>query len=135
MPIYEYECKKCNYEFEVLTGSVDSSPVKCKYCDSVAIRKMSRFSSVVSNSPSESIDVKVGREADARWKLIHDRQEKRRAGQELKVIDVPKTSDGKYAPVMGLGDKKEKEHRAEYTSALQEHRKERIKRGQQQFVA
>jgi hypothetical protein len=37
-------------------------------------------------------------------------------------------------PVMGLGDKVQKEKRQEYTTALQEHRQEREKKGQPQFT-
>jgi hypothetical protein len=37
-------------------------------------------------------------------------------------------------PVMALGDKSQKEKRKEYVGSLQEHRKERIKKGQPQFT-
>jgi hypothetical protein len=83
---------------------------------------------------TEPVDLTIGREADKRWQMHYDAQSKRRGEKELKVVDLPKTEDGKYMPVMGLGDKVQKEKRQEYTVALQKHRQERVKKGQEQFT-
>ena len=135
MPLYEFRCKACGHEFEELVNSSDVGVLSCKQCGSEALRKMSSFSSsVAGGNPNESIDMSIGREADKRWQAYGDRQGKRRGDKPLQEVSLPKTQDGKYMPVMGLGSKNEREKRTEYSTALQEHRQERIKRGQPQFV-
>lgn len=130
MPLYEYECE-CGYRFEKLfTKSQDSGLSKCKKCGSNARKKMSSFSSVVPGS--ESPDVLIGREAEKRWEMHNQRQNKRRKDKKFENIQMEKNK-GAYTPVMGLGDRDEKQKRVEYSKALQEHRKEREKRGQPQF--
>ena len=32
MPIYEYQCRKCGSQFEVIQKMTDKPPVKCKQC-------------------------------------------------------------------------------------------------------
>jgi hypothetical protein len=95
---------------------------------------MSNFAAVVAGgSPVETADMTIGREANKRWQHYHDRQSKRRGDKELKNFDLPKTRDGKYMPVMALGEKKTVEGRKEYVDALQAHRKDRAKKGIPQF--
>lgn len=130
MPLFEYICENCGYEFEELIVDSDSE-IKCRKCDSLAKRKISSFSSVVVGN--ESLDVRIGKEAEKRWEMYHERQEARRQGKTLEDYKLSQTK-GVYAPVMELGDKDEKSKRVEYSSALQEHRKERKKRGQAQFT-
>jgi len=137
MPLYEYKCAACGYEFEELAQKAEGAEtMPCKKCKADAPRKMSAFAPVIAGgSTTESLDMAIGRQADQRWQQYGDKQSKRRAGRGLKVIDsVPKTSDGKFMPVMGIGNKADRSTRTEYTSALQEHRKERVKRGQPQIV-
>ncbi len=133
MPLYEYKCKKCEFEFEELILNKEGSLlIKCRRCGAEAERKMSSFSSVVQGSSNESVDVKIGREADKRWELYHNRQEKRRAGKELKEVKLSKKG-GQYRPVMALGSEKTIENRNKYSESLQQHRQDREKRGQSQF--
>lgn len=40
MPIYEYECDKCGKKFEVFLSCTDKPVKKCRYCDSLKIRKL-----------------------------------------------------------------------------------------------
>lgn len=41
MPIYEYQCKSCDYCFERLVFAADeSSSVKCPKCDSGQVEKL-----------------------------------------------------------------------------------------------
>ncbi len=48
MPIYEYECKKCEEVFEVLQTSSGDTPKKCASCGSKRIgRIMSRTSFIL----------------------------------------------------------------------------------------
>jgi len=131
MPLFEFGCKSCGYEFEELTSkSVDTFP--CKKCGKDSEKKMSRFAAVVVGSPNELYDVKIGRAANKRWEMHHERQDARRSGKKLEVLDVPKIGK-KFAPAMALGNKEQREKRVEYSSALQSHRKKRQTRGQKQF--
>jgi putative FmdB family regulatory protein len=135
MPLYEYVCKVCGCEFEELVSAKEESTTRpCKNCDNGAERKMSRFASVMAGgSSTEPVDMTIGREADKRWQMHYEKQSQRRGAEQLKTFELPKTEDGKFMPVMGLGDKVQKEKRQEYTTALQEHRQERVKKGQDQF--
>jgi putative FmdB family regulatory protein len=135
MPLFEYQCGTCSLKFEELRNQKeDNSAVPCKSCGSPSNRLMSSFSSVIAGgSPTETTDMMIGRESNKRWQTYHDRQSKRHDGKELKNFDLPKTKDGKYMPVMGLGDKETVEKRHEYVGALQEHRSKRIQKGIGQF--
>lgn len=133
MPLFEYECTKCGYQFEELVGR-DDSGIKCRQCGAPAKKLMSTFASVISGgSPTEPIDMSVGREADKRWQMHHDRQSKRRGNIPLQDVSQPKSNDGKFMPVMALGEKKQRNQRTEYVGALQEHRRKRKKKGIPQF--
>jgi len=133
MPLYEYECKVCGCLFEELVRT-NISEMACKKCGAIADRKMSAFAPVVSGGTSnETIDMSIGREADKRWQVYSERQNKRRKNSDLKEVSLPKDSNGKYMPVMGLGNGNEKQKRTEYVGALQKHREERKKRGHAQF--
>ena len=132
MPLYELICQECGFEFEELSNKTSVDTVKCRKCGEDTKKKMSSFSSVVVGSSNESVDVKIGRAANKRWEMHHDRQEKRRAGKEIKKFEVPKIGK-EYAPAMALGTKEQRTQRKDYSVALQEHRKIREKRGQKQF--
>ena len=135
MALYEYRCEECSLLFEELKSSKEESQIcKCVSCGGRANRLMSAFAPVVAGGSSvEPVDMTVGRKANERWQQYHDRQSKRRGGQELKTFDLPKSKDGKYMPVMALGDKKTVDGRKDYVGALQEHRQERSKKGVNQF--
>lgn len=134
MPLYEYHCNACNFDFEDLRNSTEDAEIPCKKCGSPAQRLMSRFASVMAGgSPTETVDMAIGREANKRWQMMADKQAKRRGDKPLQTVELPKTKDGKYMPVMGLGNSKERSTRNEFSSALQDHRKKRIERGQPQF--
>jgi putative FmdB family regulatory protein len=135
MPLYEYACETCGLKFEELKSSKEEASITpCRKCSGVANRQVSSFSAVVAGGTSvEPLDMTIGREADKRWQHYHDRQSKRRGNNELKSFELPKAKDGKYMPVMALGEKKTLEGRREYVSALQTHRKERAQKGIAQF--
>jgi putative FmdB family regulatory protein len=133
MPLYEYECEECGFEFEELVKSSEE-PSCCKKCNGSIKRKMSRCAAVISGgTPVETVDMTIGRAAEKQWQMRNDTQAKRRNVADLKPIDLPKDNNGKFMPVMGLGDSKARESRKDYVGALQNHRKERIKKGQPQF--
>jgi putative FmdB family regulatory protein len=134
--IYEYQCGTCGLKFEELMNTREGSEViPCRSCGSNSSRIFSSFASAIAGgSGNESVDMRIGREANKRWQGYHDRQSKRRGNNELKNFDLPKTKDGKFMPVMGLGNKKEVADRHDYVGALQEHRKERAAKGLSQFA-
>jgi putative FmdB family regulatory protein len=135
MPIYEFKCKTCGYEFEELRTSAEKSNISlCGNCGGRAEKRISKFSPVVSGgSTNEPVDMSIGREANKRWQNYYDKQSARRNNKKLENFDLPKSNDGKYMPIMGLGDKNDKKRRNEFSTALQEHREDRKKRGIPQF--
>jgi len=135
MPLYEYRCQECGCEFEeLINANDDTNFIACKKCSKPAERQISRFSSViVGGTATEPVDLTIGREAEKRWQMHYDKQNERRKDKTLETFELPKSKDGKFMPVMGLGDKVEKEKRQEYSTSLQEHRQEREKKGIPQF--
>jgi len=135
MPLYEYSCQQCGLRFEELKNSKENSEtVPCKKCKGPALKQMSAFAPVVAGGTAvESIDMTVGRESNKRWQNYHDNQAKRHKGKDLKVLDLPKSKDGKFMPLMGLGKKEDVKHRKEYVGALQQHRRDRTEKGVAQF--
>lgn len=132
MPLYEYKCK-CGFIFEDLK-KMDEDTASCKKCGGTAKRQMSRVASVVAGgSSNETVDMTIGREANERWQRYTDRQSSRRKNATLTPVSAPKSTDGKFMPVMALGSNEQRSKRAEFSTALQEHRKEREKKGQSQF--
>ena len=47
MPIYEYRCKKCGHQFDMMLKMSDSSIQKCEKCGEEAERLISRTSFVL----------------------------------------------------------------------------------------
>lgn len=135
MPIYEYKCGSCNLQFESLKKSSEGTEtMDCVRCGKTAHRMVSVFSSKISGGTmKESVDMTIGREADRRWQGYYDRQSKRHGDRKPQSVEAPVSKDGKFMPVMGLGNTTEKTKRVEYVDALQEHRRKRIARGQPQF--
>jgi len=135
MPLFEYVCNKCNFRFEELKSQKeDSATTPCKNCGGISDRQISSFSPVMAGgSSNETADMTIGREADKRWQSYNNRQEKRRGDKALQNFNLPKTKDGKFMPIMALGDKRTVENRKEYVGALQKHRKERTAKGISQF--
>jgi len=76
MPIYEYSCKSCGYEFEDLM-SLDANNPQCPKCNSETKRILSGFSSVIKGSNHRSLDCVIGEDSEKKWKKIYERREKR----------------------------------------------------------
>lgn len=135
MPLFEYECGSCGFRFEELINRKDKgAEIPCKKCAAPAKKCVSSFASVMSDgSPTETVDMTIGREADRRWQMHHDRQSERRGDRKFQETAQPQANDGKFMPVMALGRKKEKAKRTEYVGALQEHRRKRKAKGIPQF--
>ncbi len=55
MPIYEYECTKCNTVFEILVSINADENIRCEKCDSTETRKLISTSGVkISASPKNT---------------------------------------------------------------------------------
>lgn len=150
MPMFEYKCSSCGHEFEELIQSKDKNKEQfCKLCGKGSKRKEIYLVSSSTTidprrdtvySPKE-IDKVIGADTDKKWKgyderwkkRYEDRQQKRWKGQQPAPVNLPRDADGKFTPIMHLGDKKEREVRKEFSTALQEHRAERKSKGLGQF--
>ena len=150
MPLYEFNCTECGHAFEELIPYDDrDKEVLCKLCGKVSKRNHASTFGISTKldprkdtivSPKE-IDKVVGADAESkyagyneRWqKRYKARQEKRWGDKKPEVLSIPKDTDGKYSPVMHLGDKKTRAVRKEFSEALKEHRAERESKGLKQF--
>lgn len=150
MPLYEYKCKDCGHEFEELVTYVNrDAGQSCKVCGGASERKVAsvfgvhttlnpKSDTIVTNKEIDKVVGKVSEDRwagyDERWKnRYQDRQKKRWNGKTPEALNIPKDNDGKYSPIMHLGDNKQRALRKEYSEALQVHREERKKKGIQQF--
>lgn len=149
MAIYTFKCTSCGLEFEdfsKISDRLNSKP--CKVCGAESARTMSNSFGVLTSESSGStlyspneIDRSMGKKAEQKWEGYNESwkarynkaQADRREGKELKEIPMQKESDGKYSPLLNLGDKKEQQKRREYSEILQQHRSERKKKGLGQF--
>ena len=78
--IYEYRCESCQAVQEHVQPLADTRPKwkKCPKCGSRAIPAIVHAPAVARSGMSEvPFDIAVGRDADARWASIHERQAKR----------------------------------------------------------
>jgi putative FmdB family regulatory protein len=132
MPLFEYKCDSCGREFEDL-GSAEKKDDKrpCPSCSSEkVIRKISTFGIQTSLTPGKDtiyspkeIDKVVGSASDKGWEAYNDkatknhksRQDKRRAGKDIKEVVINKGADGTVRPFEHLGDSKERTFRKEYS--------------------
>lgn len=46
MPIYEFVCKKCSYQFEKLVFSSDTFPLTCPRCEKTDVEKLMSAASI-----------------------------------------------------------------------------------------
>ena len=153
MPLYRYICNDCNLEFEEIKKYEDrDKELLCPECKSVSTSRVIAVTFGIGTkldpkrdtifTPKE-IDKVVGAESEKKWegydkrwkKRYEERQKKRweKMGAQPGEIDIPKDKDGKYSPVMHLGDNSDRELRKDYSEALKEHRVEREKKGIGQF--
>lgn len=59
MPLYEYNCEKCNYKFDRLVMNMDS-PVSCPICQGDVQKLMSTFSVGVPDNVADSLPPSMG---------------------------------------------------------------------------
>jgi putative FmdB family regulatory protein len=59
MPLYEYNCEKCNYKFDRLVMSMDTQ-VNCPICQGAVTKLMSTFSVGVPDNVADSLPSSMG---------------------------------------------------------------------------
>ncbi len=149
MPIYEYTCPSCKLQFEeLLKLSERGKSIPCKSCGSVAEPSVISTFGVISKASNGSIaysnneiDRVVGQKSEDKWNGYNDKwkdryskkQTERRDGKEITEVTMERESDGKFAPLLNLGNKAEKSKRRDYSQALQKHREIRKSKGLGQF--
>lgn len=141
MPLYEYRCATCNYQFEEIVAydkRDDKRP--CPKCKAESERVVASTFGIASKADANAtlvtpkeIDKAVGEDADKRRQYLEERRNKRRAGRVPEPIKVPTGKDGTLRPMEALGDSKTRALRKEYSVALSEHREERKRKGLGQF--
>lgn len=56
MPVYEYQCQKCGYEFELVQGFDAPTEGRCPECEGKARRIMPRFSFTISDGKPSRVN-------------------------------------------------------------------------------
>lgn len=150
MPIFDYVCASCGFQFEEIVSYDNRDKVQsCQMCGSESKRKEAhRFGVHTTLTPgkdtvysSKEIDKVVGRESELKWAGYNEkwkdkynsRKHKRIGDRKYDIVDIPKGSDGAYHPAMHMGTEKDRSLRKEFSEALQVHREERKKKGLEQF--
>ena len=103
MAIREYKCPNCGFTTEIILpiSKEPSQSESCKRCGGVAeFVQFSNTSFTRSSFQEAPIDLKVGLDAEKRWKNYHDRQEKRNTiRQETQSMGLTATGYNDYKPV------------------------------------
>ena len=77
MPIYEYQCKKCSKTFDrLLLISQFDEPQICD-CGGKTTKLISLCSFVNETSENRPLDCIIGKDAEKRWGIVHERKAKR----------------------------------------------------------
>jgi hypothetical protein len=134
---------------ELVSYDKRDSGVSCSLCKGESTRSPAEeFGIKTSIDPKtetvytpKEIDKVVGEKSEKKWESYDtrwsqrykERQQKRWNGATPSEVNIPKDSDGKYSPLMHLGDSEQRRARSEFSEALQNHREERSKKGLSQF--
>jgi putative FmdB family regulatory protein len=54
MPIYEYQCEKCDHCFEILVFGSDDDPVTCPQCNEQQVKRLLSSTCFINASASSS---------------------------------------------------------------------------------
>jgi putative FmdB family regulatory protein len=102
MARYDYSCEKCDIVKE-LVQSVDAvlpKTIKCPGCDGDMEFVQHPVALGVSSMDTTPLDVAVGRDADARWERIHERQAVRdKVREESGITGLTATGTNEYVPL------------------------------------
>jgi putative FmdB family regulatory protein len=102
MARYDFKCEKCDIVKEVIQSVEKQLPktIECPSCKGRMDFVIPLVSLGVSTMDTAPIDVVVGRDADARWARINERQEVRnKVRQESGVVGLTATGTNEYQPI------------------------------------
>lgn len=85
MPIYEFRCSECSYEFEDLLPLNSQNP-NCPKCDSLTEKKMSHVLGIINDSPNRLMDCIIGQDSERRWKAVEQRKKMRDEQKKAKSL-------------------------------------------------
>ena len=102
MARYDFQCEKCDIVKEHIQ-SVDAAlpkTIKCPGCDGDMEFVQRPVGLGISSMDTTPLDVAVGRDADARWERIHERQAVRdKVREESGVTGLTATGTNEYVPL------------------------------------
>jgi putative FmdB family regulatory protein len=102
MARYDYSCEKCDIVKELVQSveAVLPKTIKCPSCDGEMEFVQPLVALGISSMDTTPLDVAVGRDADARWQRIHDRQAIRdKVRQESGITGLTATGENEYVPL------------------------------------
>lgn len=102
MPTYDYQCSSegCGVVHELIQSITKPLPesIPCPKCGSDSFHVFLVAPGVLTSTMSHnSIDVAIGRDAEARWEKIHERKAQRdKIRRETGKTSLTKTGDNEY---------------------------------------
>jgi len=78
MPLYDFICEECEFEFEALINYSDDNPI-CEKCGGATARHITRIAMpIVKGSEHRPLDCIVGADSEKKWDFINKRKENRK---------------------------------------------------------
>jgi hypothetical protein len=102
MARYDFQCEKCDIVKELVQSVHKKLPksIPCPGCSGPMEFKTPLVALGVSTMDTAPVDVVVGRDAEAKWERIHERQAKRdKIRQESGVVGLTATGTNEYEPL------------------------------------
>jgi putative FmdB family regulatory protein len=102
MAKYDYSCEKCDITKELIAPMDAEHPehIECPGCGGDMDFVWPTVAVSTSSMENQSVDVAVGRDADARWERIHERQAVRdKVREESGIVGLTATGVNEYVPL------------------------------------
>jgi len=144
MPLYQYNCPECGFEFEKFCSVKDRDSQDCSQCGTLAVKQLANSFAVASKvdvdrggvHSAKEIDKVVGEQAEKRWAEI-DQSRKDRwkdSGLDEGKTKVVVEKGVNFNPIAMIGASDKQDLGNKYSEGLQAHRAERRAKGQEQFT-
>jgi len=102
MARYDYSCEKCDIVKEHIQSMEAELPktIECPSCGGDMEFVQHPVGLGVSSMDTAPIDVVVGRDAEARWERVHERQAVRdKVREESGIVGLTATAENEYVPL------------------------------------